>query len=210
MNCTIWTVSEVIFMTNERRTNTQKLVLGAIFTALVVILQLMGSFIRFGTFSVSLVLIPIVLGAATCGVAIGAWLGFAFGIAVLLSGDAAVFLAISVPGTVTTVLLKGLACGLIAGLVYKFLAKFNQYLAIIAAAIVCPIVNTGVFLLGCSIFFLDTINLWAITSSVKYENTFAYMILGLVGGNFIFELIFNVVLSPVIVRVLSFERKLKA
>jgi len=197
-------------MTNERRTNTQKLVLGAIFTALVVILQLMGSFIRFGTFSVSLVLIPIVLGAATCGVAIGAWLGFAFGIAVLLSGDAAVFLAISVPGTVTTVLLKGLACGLIAGLVYKFLAKFNQYLAIIAAAIVCPIVNTGVFLLGCSIFFLDTINLWAITSSVKYENTFAYMILGLVGGNFIFELIFNVVLSPVIVRVLSFERKLKA
>jgi len=197
-------------MTNERRTNTQKLVLGAIFTALVVILQLMGSFIRFGTFSVSLVLIPIVLGAATCGVAIGAWLGFAFGIAVLLSGDAAVFLAISVPGTVTTVLLKGLACGLIAGLVYKFLAKFNQYLAIIAAAIVCPIVNTGVFLLGCSIFFLDTINLWAITSSVKYENTFAYMILGLVCGNFIFELIFNVVLSPVIVRVLSFERKLKA
>ena len=37
------------------------LVLGAIFTALVIVLQFMGAFIRFGTFQVSLVLVPIVL-----------------------------------------------------------------------------------------------------------------------------------------------------
>ena len=196
-------------MTNVRKENTQKLVLGAIFTALVVILQLMGSFIRFGTFSISLVLIPIVIGAATCGVGIGTWLGFAFGVAVLISGDAALFLAISVPGTIVTVLLKGAACGLAASLVYKALERFNQIVAVIVAAITCAVVNTGVFLLGCYIFFFDTVSLWAVSSGMKYENTFQYMILGLVGGNFIFELITNIILSPVVVRILKFNKKTK-
>ncbi|MBO5326582.1 MAG: ECF transporter S component, partial [Clostridia bacterium] len=57
----------------------RKLTLGAMLTALVVVLQLVGSFIRFGPFSISLVLIPIVIGAATCGPYIGAWLGLVFG-----------------------------------------------------------------------------------------------------------------------------------
>ena len=42
----------------------QRLTLGAILTALVVVLQLLGQFIHFGVFSISLVLIPIVVGAA--------------------------------------------------------------------------------------------------------------------------------------------------
>ena len=75
----------------------QRLTLGAILTALVVVLQLLGSFIHLGMFSVSLVLIPIVVGAATCGPWIGGWLGLAFGVTVLLSGDAAAFLAVNVP-----------------------------------------------------------------------------------------------------------------
>jgi hypothetical protein len=53
----------------------------------------------------------IVLGAATCGKGVGAWLGLTFGVTVLLSGDAAAFMSISVIGTVITVLAKGLLCG---------------------------------------------------------------------------------------------------
>ncbi len=60
---------------------TKKIVGIGIFTAIVVVLQLLGSFIRFGTFSISLVLIPIVVGAALYGIGAGAWLGLAFGIA---------------------------------------------------------------------------------------------------------------------------------
>lgn len=95
-----------------QKMSTQSLVLCAIMTALVIILQFMGAFIKLGTFSISLVLVPIVIGAAICGVGAGAWLGFVFGIVVLLSGDAAAFLAVSVPGTIITVLAKGTACGL--------------------------------------------------------------------------------------------------
>ena len=192
-------------MSNERKKQTQVLVLGAILTALVVILQFMGSFIRFGPFAISLVLIPIVIGAATCGVKIGTWLGFIFGVVVLISGDASAFLAVNVFGTIVTVLLKGAACGLAAGLIYKLLEKYNRYLAVIAAAVVCPIVNTGVFLLGCVIFFMDTVAEWG--AALGFGGTLEYMFLGLVGGNFLFELASNIILSPVILRVLNKKNK---
>ena len=182
--------------------STKKLVLGAALSAIVIVLQFMGAFIRFGTFSISLVLVPIVIGAAMCDWRIGAWLGFLFGVVVLVSGDAALFLAINIPGTVITVLVKGTACGLAAGLLYKALERFNRYVAVVAAAIVCPVVNTGVFLLGCVVFFMDTVTSWA-----SGANVFAFMIVSFVGLNFLVELAINVVLSPMIVRILNIKKK---
>ena len=188
-------------------------------TAVVVVLQLLGSFIRFGPFSISLVLIPIVVGAALYGMLAGAWLGFVFGIVVLLSGDAALFLAINPLGTVLVVILKGALAGLCAGVVYKALSridiqillmvkgkeKWGVELAVIAAAIAAPVVNTGIFLLGCLAFFMPTVTEWSV--GMGFDNVGRYMILGLVGGNFLFELLFNVVLSPVIVRLIRIGRK---
>ena len=102
-------------------TKTKNMVGIGLFTAIVVVLQLMGGGIRVGSmFSISLVLVPIVVGAAVYGWKAGGLLGFVFGVAVLLSGDAAAFLAVDQLGTVVTVLLKGTACGLVAGLCYKF------------------------------------------------------------------------------------------
>ena len=184
-------------MTNKMSTKT--LVLCAILTGLVVILQFMGAFVKFGMFSISLVLIPIVIGTATCGVSAGAWLGFVFGIVVLLSGDAAPFLAVSVPGTIITVLLKGILAGYISGLVYKLIEKYNRTMAVILAAVTCPVINTGVFLIGCFVFFMEIITEWA------GGNLGHYIIYVLVGGNFVFELLLNIVISPVIVRLLKYR-----
>ena len=55
------------------------------------VLQFAGSAIRLGPFSVSLVLIPIVLGAALYGWGMGCWLGLVFGAVVLLWGMPASF-----------------------------------------------------------------------------------------------------------------------
>ena len=189
----------------NKKQQTQKLVLGAILTALVIILQLMGSFIRFGMFSISLVLVPIVIGAALCGYKTGAWLGFVFGVTVILSGDAAAFFAIDIIGTIITVIFKGTLCGLAAGITYKLLEKYNRYLAVMAAAVVCPVVNTGVFLLGCAVFFLSTIAEWG--AGAGFTNTASYMFLGLAGGNFIFEMITNIILAPVILRIINLKNK---
>ena len=70
-------------------------------------------------------LLPIVVGAAVYGVIAGAWLGFAFGVTVLLSGDAAAFIAVDPLATVLVVLIKGAACGLVSGLIYKLVARWN-------------------------------------------------------------------------------------
>lgn len=188
--------------------STQTIVMSAILTAIVVVLQFMGSFIKLGQFSVSLVLIPIIIGVAIGGAKIGAWLGFVFGMVVLLSGDAASFLAINVPGTIITVLAKGILCGYISGLIYQIVKKKNVYLAIILASIVCPLINTGVFLIGCFLFFIETIAGWAQAAGLG-ENVLQYMIVFLVGVNFIFELLVNIVLSPVILRLLNVRKNIQ-
>ena len=188
----------------NKRMSTETLVLAALLTALVVILQFMGAIVRLGPFQCSLVLMPIVIGAAMCGPKISAWLGFVFGMVVLLNGDAAAFLTVNAIGTVITVLVKGTLCGLCAGLVYNLLKEKNKYLAVLAAAIVCPIVNTGVFLVGCFLFFFKTVEAWGL--AMGFENTIEYMFLGLVGGNFLFEMITNIILCPAIVRVLNLRK----
>ena len=178
----------------------------ALFTAIVVVLQLLAVGLRaLGLFSISLVLVPIVVGAAVYGWKGGAWLGFAFGVAVLLSGDAAAFLAIDVIGTVVVVLLKGTLAGLAAGLVYKLLEKYGKLFAVIVAAVVSPVVNTGIFLLGCQVFFLDTITEWA--SAYGFENVGTYMIFGLTGVNFLIELGVNLVLSPIAARLIRIGKR---
>ena len=186
----------------KNRDLTYKLVGTALLTAIVVVLQLVGGAIKVGTFSISLVLMPIVVGAALFGIWSGAWLGFVFGVMVMATGDAALFLAVNVPGTIITVLAKGILAGLAAGAVYKLLEKKNKYVATLLASIASPVVNTGVFLIGCTVFFLDTIKSWAGDGPV-----FQYMIVGLVGINFILELAINLVLNPVIVRIVDIGKK---
>ena len=166
---------------NKKTMDTHTITGVAIFTAIVIVLQLLGSFIRFGPFSISLTLIPIVVGAALYGPWAGAWLGFVFGVVVLLSGDAGAFLVVNALGTVLTVLVKGALAGFMAGVVYGLLKNTNIWVAAICAALVCPVVNTGVFLLGCKLFFMETITGWG--QAAGFENVGKYMIYGLVGGN---------------------------
>ena len=193
----------------------------AILTAIVVVLQLVGSQIHFGPFSISLVLIPIVVGAAVYGPLAGAWLGFVFSVIVLIM-DSALFMGINAIGTVLTVILKGTLAGLCAGLIYSAFKKWafvfknletgNESwqinLGVILAAIVCPVVNTGLFLVGCALFFLPTIREWGIGAG--YSNVVGYMFLGLVGGNFLVELLINLILSPVIVQLIHIGKRRKA
>ncbi len=190
----------------HRRPSTQTLILGAVLTALVIILQFLGSFIHLGPFAISLVLLPIVIGAAVGGVKLSTWLGFVFGVVVLCT-DAAAFFAISIFGTILTVMLKGIAAGIAAGFVYKLFEK-NQYLAVLLAALACPLANTGVFVLGSFLFFFKTIGEWGLAEG--YANAISYLFLGMIGGNFLFEVASNILLSPIVVRLLNvFKKQMK-
>lgn len=184
-----------------KNTKTQKIVGIGLFTAIIVALQLLAASIKFGPFSITLVLAPIVIGAALYGIGAGTWLGVAFGVSVLISGDAAAFMTINPAGTVVTVLLKGMFAGLVAGLIYKALESKNKTVAVILAGIACPIVNTGIFLAGCYLFFQE----WLV--SVFGTTGFATVVTGLVSVNFAVELGINMVLASVILRVIDIGKK---
>ena len=185
------------------KNKTKTMVMTAILTALVIILQYLSLVVKISSVPITLVLVPVVIGAAYCGAGTGAWLGFIFGFSVLISGGSEPFFTINPLGTILTVLIKGTACGFFAGLTYKALEKFNRHLAVILSAIVCPMVNTGIFFLGCLAFFMPTVTQWAEAAGLG-ENVALYMFVGLAGINFLVELGINIILNPIILRLLNY------
>ena len=166
----------------------------SVLTAIVIILQGFVH-IKFGIFSISTVLVPIVIGGALYGMWAGAWLGLVFGVTVLLSGDAAFFFALdtpmAVPGTIIIVICKGIGCGVASAFVYGLLKKRNLTLASVVSGLAAPIINTGLFIVGCRIFLYSSV---------------IYIITAFIGINFVIELIVNIILNPVIMRVIHFAK----
>jgi uncharacterized membrane protein len=208
------------------KTKTQRMVGIAIFTAIVVVLQLLGAFIRVGGFNISLVLIPIVVGAAVYGPGAGAFLGGVFGLVVTIAcitgsdPSGALLFGVNPFLTIVTCMGKGILAGLAAGAVYRAIAKpqkvetngavytatsvKRRVLAVIAAAVVCPVVNTGIFCLALILFFKEVLTSWAGGTDLIY-----YVFIGLIGVNFLIELGINVVLSPIITRIIDISKKAK-
>lgn len=184
----------------------------AFMMALVIVMQSLSGIIPpIGGFSISLVLIPIVLGAAVYGPGAGALLGATFGVIVYINcvtgadpGGAMVFQASPVL-CFLVVLGKGTLAGLAAGVVYKLLKNKNAYLAMMAAAIICPIVNTGVFVASMFLFFIDVLAAWA-----GGGNIVGYALTGLILANFVPELIINIVFSPAGQRIYQVVQKKNA
>ena len=192
-------------MSTSNSFDTRKLVMLALLTAIVFVLQMPAAMINFGAFNVTLVLMPIAIGAALIGVYAGAWLGLVFGFVVLMYGQAGLFMALNPAATIVIVLIKGMLAGLAAGAIYKSFAKTNKTLAAVFAAAICPIVNTGVFLIGFYLFFAPTFSEWG--PDIGSATVTAFVVLSLF--NFLFELTLNLVLSPVIVRLIQYRLEMK-
>ena len=92
---------------------------------------------------------------------------------------------------ILVVMAKGVLAGLASGLVYHGLKRFNKFIAMVAAAIICPLVNTGVFVVCMYLFFIEVLSAWAGGGDVL-----GYILTGLILANFVPELIINVVFSP--------------
>ena len=179
----------------------------ALLAALVVVLQTVASGIRIGPVPISLTLVPIVVGAILFGPGAGAGLGFVFGLVCLIAGvtgaDKFTYLlwTASPFWLIVVCIGKAVLCGLCAGLAAKALEK-KQTLSCIAAALVAPVVNTGVFLLGMVLFFQETLRAWAAGSALL-----TYVLFTLTGVNFLVELGLNLVLSPAVSTLIRAIRK---
>ena len=182
----------------------------AIFTAIIVVLQVLCTFVRFGPFSITLALAPIIIGTAIYGKGAGAYLGGVFGLVVLITGllgwdggTVMLLMSINPAGCVLICLVKGAAAGFLAGLCYETIAKKSDQAAVLVSGIVCPVVNTGLFIVGMLVFFFDTLSGWA-----GGQNMLLYIIMGLTGINFLVELGVNVLLAAGIERIIRAGRKM--
>lgn len=178
----------------------------SIFIAIIVVLTILCTFVRFGPFSITLALAPIIIGTALYGPGAGAILGGVFGFVVLLTGvfgwdggTVMYLMSLNALGCVLICIGKGAAAGWISGLVYRLIAKKNIHLGVVVAAIVCPIVNTGIFIIGMMLFYMSTLESWAGGQAVIY-----YAIFGLTGVNFLVELAVNLVLSSGITSIIRY------
>lgn len=185
----------------------------ALLMAMVVVMQFLSGIIPpVGGFSFSLVLIPIVLGAALFGPKTGALLGGTFGAVVFINcvtgadpGGQMVLQANPVL-CFLVVMGKGILAGLLSGLVYKVMKSKDSkgYISMVCAAVACPVVNTGVFIVCMLTFFRPVLEAWAQDGGVA-----AFILSGLVLVNFVPELIINVVFSPASQRIIESVSKKK-
>ena len=189
---------------------TRKMAGLAIFTAIIVGLQVLCTFIRFGPFSITLALAPIIIGTAMYGKGAGAYLGGVFGAVVLVTGllgwdggTVMLLMGINPVGCILICLLKGIAAGFLAGLCYELIAKKNDKVGVLVSGIVCPVVNTGLFIVGMLVFFFDTLSSWAGGQDLLF-----FIIVGLTGVNFLVELAVNIVLSSGITQIIRAGKKM--
>lgn len=202
---------EVKMNNAKQREKTRRLTALAIFTAIIAVLQVLCTFVKFGPFSITLALAPIIVATALYGISAGAYLGGVFGLVVLITGllgwdggTVMVLMGISPLACIAICILKGVAAGAAAGLCYKLIAKKSGKIAVVVSGIVCPVVNTGLFVVGMLLFFFDTLSGWA-----GGQNMLLYIIVGLAGVNFLVELGVNMLLATGIDRIIRAGKKMR-
>ncbi len=170
---------------------TAKTVTGlAVLVALIVVLQVLSTFfpVRIGGVELSFVLVPIVLGAVMYGVLGGFVLGSAF---------TSILLNEHFFGTFLICVVKAVLAGVVPGLIFQLVK--NKKTGVVVASASAPIVNTGIFILGCLLFVKDTLQAnFTQGSSVVY-----FLFIGCAGINFIFEFLVSVLLAPVVYSVVK-------
>lgn len=180
----------------------------AILAAIVAVLTAFVA-IPIGIFTITLSLVPIIIGAIIYGPKAGAFLGGVFGAIVsiqVVTGAAGIlsFMMFQVHPFITIFLcmLKGIAAGLVSGIIFSALKRANNpKLGVILSAIACPIVNTGIFVTGLFAVYYDIIADFAAQSG--YASAVAFVFIGIVGLNFVVEFAVNVALIPLVLRLIS-------
>ncbi len=185
----------------------------AFLAALEVVLMLI--YIPVGTINLNFGLVPIVIAGVLFGPGCGALIGGVSGIVTMiqvLTGQSTfyMFLVATNPVAASALcIVKTAAAGFLSGLVYKLLMKVSKYQSvnILISAVVCPVVNTGIFALGMLTIFGNALMADPVISTWSTGGLVALVFLALIGVNFFVELAINIVLCPVISKALFFIKR---
>ena len=203
-------------MSNKKtkKENLFKLTLIAIFIAIMLVMNFTPlGYITTGLFSITLMTIPVALGAVCTGVLGGTVLGFlfgltsflqAFGIGFMIDPSAATLFTTKPLAYTVTCFVPRIVTGLAAGLIFSAFEKHGKTGVIpmgISAAVV-PILNTSLFMTFYILLYRDT---------VLAGKTFMAVFLSALSLNFVIELVVTLLAGTTINKVIySYLKKLKS
>lgn len=184
----------------KQKFDTQTIVITGLLLALEIVFQTLGNYIQFPLLpaNINLTLVTIVLAAVWCGPWSAMILGFFNGVMALLSPSTiAIFMPLNPGATVAVCLLKCTLAGLFASFIYRAFNRIHRIVGmtagVILASIAVPVINTGLFAVGSLIWFRPFLESGV---SDAFPNITAFLIFGVIGLNFIVELVTTVVVSP--------------
>ena len=182
-----------------------RLSITAILVALIAVMSFTPvGYLKIGLLSITFLSVPIIIGAVTNGPAVGAVLGFAFGITSFIQcfgmdAFGVALMQISPWKTAIMCIVPRTLMGLICGLCYKGISKTKlpkpaQYAI---GGLTAPLSNTILFMGTLVGFFWNTEYIQSVAQSVGATNILKFIV-ALVGVNGIVELVVCTILGTVI------------
>ena len=173
----------------------------AVFALIIVVMAFTPvGFLKTGNLEASFLVVPVAIGAILLGPTYGAVLGLVMGVVSFAqcfgaSDMGSALFGVSAVNTFLLCVIPRVICGWMAGVFYDLLSKIDKtgFVPQIAAAVVCPIFNFILFMLGLSLLFGQTPYLLNVQTQMNASGIGFYFALG--GMNLLYELLASVVLT---------------
>ena len=173
----------------------------AVFALIIVVMAFTPvGFLKTGNLEASFLVVPVAIGAILLGPTYGAVLGLVMGVVSFAqcfgaSDMGSALFGVSAVNTFLLCVIPRVICAWMAGVFYDLLSKIDKtgFVPQIAAAVVCPIFNFILFMLGLSLLFGQTPYLLNLQTQMNASGIGFYFALG--GMNLLYELLASVVLT---------------
>lgn len=173
----------------------------AVFALIIVVMAFTpAGFLKIGNLEASFLVVPVAIGAILLGPTYGAVLGLVMGVVSFAqcfgaSDMGSALFGVSPINTFLLCVIPRVICGWMAGVFYDLLSKIDKtgFVPQIAAAVVCPLFNFILFMLGLSLLFGQTPYLLNLQTQMNASGIGFYFALG--GMNLLYELLASLVLT---------------
>ena len=197
-------------MKNPFKITTKTITGTALLTAVELILIVISNYVSIGPVNINLALVPIAVAGMVFGPLSGLFIGLVNGLVTILSPSTqAIFMSVAPFGTVLICLLKTGLAGFLCGLIYlpfkEVTSNKKKMVGSVLASVAVPIINTGIFTIGCYTFFSPWLN--EVTNASQYDNSFVVLLMVILGINFIFEFSISLLLSPSINMLVNYYQR---
>ena len=191
-----------------KKFSTTKFVEMALLVAIILLMAFtpIGYIKTFGL-EITLIVVPVTVGAITLGPAAGAVLGAVFGITSFMQcfgmgAFGTMLFSINPLGTAFVCIVPRLLEGLLCGLIFQALKKSMKNGAYLVASLSCPLLNTLFFMTSLVVVFYNTEYIQGFVSALGVSNPFTFVV-AFVGVQGLIEAVVCFVLAGAISRTLG-------